>query len=52
MNWNPVWDVMTAVERTALWYKTFYESGKVKSREDLHMYIEDARCANIPWVKE
>jgi len=52
MQWKPVWDGKTAVEKTALWYRAFYESNEVQSLEDLYKYITDAKCKHIVWAEE
>lgn len=52
LQWSPVWSGKTAVEKTTLWYRTFYESNKVKSMEDLHSYIADAKNKNSVWAEE
>ena len=50
--WTPIWDRNTAVEKTALWYRAFYESNKVNSLADLQSYIADAKSKNISWAEE
>jgi CDP-glucose 4,6-dehydratase len=52
MQWTPVWDGKTAVEKTALWYRAFYESNEVRSLEDLHSYIAGAKSKHISWAEE
>jgi CDP-glucose 4,6-dehydratase len=52
LQWRPVWVRKTAVAKTALWYRAFYESNEVKSMEDLHSYIADAKSKNIVWTEE
>ena len=52
LQWRPVWVGKTAVEKTALWYRAFYESNEVKSMEDLHSYIADAKNKNLVWTEE
>ena len=52
LQWRPVWVGKTAVEKTALWYRAFYESNEVKSMEDLHSYIADAKNKNLVWTDE
>lgn len=52
MQWEPVWDGKTAVEKTALWYRAFYESNEVQSLEDFHSYIADAKSKHISWAEE
>jgi CDP-glucose 4,6-dehydratase len=39
LKWTPVWTGQTAVEKTAHWYRTFYESGRIQSPEDLESYL-------------
>lgn len=52
LEWIPVWDRKTAIEKTALWYRTFYESGKVISLEDLGSYVAAAKSKQISWAEE
>jgi CDP-glucose 4,6-dehydratase len=52
LQWKPVWDGKTAIKKTALWYSKFYESGAVRSLEDLDNYISDANRKGITWVAE
>jgi len=49
MQWEPVWDGKSAVEKTILWYRAFYESHKVQSLEDLKSYVTDAKRRHILW---
>lgn len=52
LQWLPLWDGKTAVEKTVQWYKAFYEAGKVKTLEDLDSYIADAKNKRISWAHE
>ncbi len=52
LQWTPIWDGKTAVEKTALWYKAFYESNEVRSIKDLSSYIVDAKSKHLSWAKE
>lgn len=52
LRWTPVWDLKTSVEKTFQWYRSYYESQKVKSFEDIHQYILDAKNKKMPWVKK
>jgi CDP-glucose 4,6-dehydratase len=51
LGWQPVWDVRTAIEKTAAWYKSFYHSNVVRTPEDLAGYIEDAGKKNLNWTR-
>ena len=50
LKWTPVWNVQKAIERTALWYKTFYSDGGIVSKEDLAGYISDATRQAATWT--
>ncbi len=52
MQWKPVWDSNTAVEKTALWYRAFYESKEVSSLDDINSYIAEAKRKHILWTEE
>lgn len=47
LKWSPAWNGTTAVEKTTSWYKAYYESGKLLSREHLEQYINDAKSQHI-----
>ena len=48
--WRPVWNIDTALARTADWYRRFHESGQVNSVDDLAAYIVDARRLGLEWA--
>jgi len=48
--WRPVWDIETALARTAIWYRNFHESGRVDSTDDLAAYVTDARRHGLKWA--
>jgi CDP-glucose 4,6-dehydratase len=49
LGWRPVWDWSVAVERTARWYRRYYETGASSSREDLRVYNVEARRRGYDW---
>jgi len=51
LKWRPVWDAMTAVEKTILWYRGFYEGGRVASADDLQSYLADACRRKLVWAE-
>lgn len=51
LKWSPVWDGTETIKKTALWYKNFYESGKILSIDHFDRYIDDAQCKNIAWAE-
>jgi CDP-glucose 4,6-dehydratase len=52
LQWAPIWGGKTAVEKTARWYRAFYESNVVQSMENLHRYIADAQKKHIAWAEK
>jgi CDP-glucose 4,6-dehydratase len=51
LNWETIWDINTAIEKTATWYKSYYEKMEILSNEDLNNYIKDAKKKNIIWAR-
>ncbi len=50
LGWSPVWNIEKAILKTTTWYKAFYESGHIQSREDLESYIVDGQNKLAAWV--
>jgi CDP-glucose 4,6-dehydratase len=50
LGWRPVWRWGEAVDRTAAWYRTFVESGRLNTADDLDEYVFAARAAGMEWV--
>jgi CDP-glucose 4,6-dehydratase len=50
LKWESVWGTSTAFAKTAQWYKEYYESGHVRSEEQLTEYITAANQKQISWV--
>ncbi len=50
LKWKSVWDSSTTFAKTAQWYKEYYESGHVRSEEQLAEYITDAKHNQISWA--
>lgn len=50
LQWNPVWNVNSAIAKTAEWYKSFYKNKQVRSVENLREYLADARQKNLAWI--
>jgi len=48
--WHPVWNLDSALARTANWYRHFHESGQVGSADDLVAYIGHARRLDLEWT--
>jgi CDP-glucose 4,6-dehydratase len=51
LGWHPVWNADVTIEHTIDWYRAFHESGKLRSVDDLHDYITDARSAGLEWAR-
>lgn len=50
LGWQSVWQLESALAATAEWYRQFYETGQVVSREQLKDYIAAARAAGLSWA--
>ena len=51
LKWKDVWDSETTLEKTAKWYKAYYENnGEILTQSDLENYIRDARMSEIEWA--
>lgn len=50
LNWQPVWNIDSTVEKTAEWYKQWLNTGNVISRQQLANYASDASYAEIEWT--
>lgn len=48
--WRPVWNIDTALAKTADWYRRFHESTQVDSRSNLVAYVDDARHLGLSWT--
>ncbi len=50
LNWSPVWNMDTAIEKTADWYKAFYKDGGLQTKDNLDSYINDAISQQMGWA--
>ncbi len=50
LGWKPIWNADAMIERTALWYRGYYETGRLGSTGDLDAFVEAARQADIGWA--
>jgi CDP-glucose 4,6-dehydratase len=50
LGWQPVWRWDEAVDQTAAWYVAFDQS-KVITREQLNMFVSDARARGCSWTR-
>jgi len=50
LQWRPVWDLSTTLQRSAWWYRRQHEQGTLSSHDDLHQYVADARDRGLAWA--
>lgn len=50
LKWKGVWNSQITFEKTANWYKEFYENSKVLTQDDLNSYIKDANKIKMEWA--
>ena len=51
LGWQSVWNLDTALQKTADWYRTFLNSKTVISTQQLAQYVEAASKAQVKWVQ-
>lgn len=51
LKWKGIWDTEETFAKTAVWYREFYESGKIISEEQLADYINEACKKDMAWIK-
>ena len=47
LGWKSVWNSLTAFEKTAGWYREFYDSGSMISHQNLSDYTESAKQLSV-----
>ena len=50
LNWRPVWNSSTTFGNVVKWYREFYESDRVLSKEQLFEYTKEAKQKQVPWA--
>ncbi len=50
LGWKPVWSIDEGVAKTAQWYQSFYQDGRVISREQLNQYLNAAVTGRQTWT--
>ena len=48
--WHPVWNLNSALEYTAAWYRNYHENNRIGSVDDLTRYVSDARQLGLQWA--
>lgn len=50
LNWQPLWDVERAINKTSSWYRDFVEEKAVNTEADLEEYISEAQHKKYVWT--
>jgi CDP-glucose 4,6-dehydratase len=50
LNWQPVWNSSITFGKVVKWYREFYESDRVLSKDQLFEYIKEAKQKKIHWA--
>lgn len=50
LGWRPVWRTPAMIRKTVQWYRSFYETGRALSSEQLLAYIDDAETNSLAWA--
>ena len=51
LKWNSVWDSEKTFEVMTKWYKSYYESNTVLTKENLIGFIADAKAKKLEWAE-
>jgi CDP-glucose 4,6-dehydratase len=51
LRWEPVWDIATALERTADWYRAWYDRGELLSERQIDEYTAQAASRAAVWAR-
>lgn len=52
LQWRPVWSAPIAVEKTAAWYRAYYDNADIISELQIRSYIEDAISKKLAWAEQ
>ena len=50
LGWKAVWTAEDTLRHTIMWYRAYYEDGRLNSIQDLQDYIAAARTAELAWA--
>lgn len=50
LGWHPVWNSARMIERSASWYRAWYENQSVQTESDLADYVRDAKSQSLAWA--
>lgn len=50
LNWYPIWDMDTAIQKTAAWYQLYYGQNKIATGDQLDDYVNTAREEKQVWT--
>lgn len=50
LGWRPVWNAEQMIERTADWYREFYQSGTIRTEQDLSAFVSCAQQNHHVWA--
>ena len=51
LEWHPVWDSQVAFNKTFEWYKSYYETSKVKTLDQIEEYTSLAKLNKVKWAE-
>ncbi|MCO4782088.1 MAG: CDP-glucose 4,6-dehydratase [Candidatus Cloacimonetes bacterium] len=51
LKWHTVWDLDQTFEKTIQWYKNYYESKSIHTKDQIHQYVSDATKKKLSWTQ-
>ena len=50
LKWKGIWDAENTFEKTAAWYREFYENNRIISEEQLEDFFDEAIIKKVEWA--
>jgi len=51
LGWRPAWGLEETLRETVLWYRAFYEEGRVLTEEQIERYVASAAARGCGWAE-
>lgn len=50
LGWRPLWNSTESIQKTAEWYRAYYEKGSLLTEKHLNEYVQLAAAQNTIWI--
>ena len=49
LHWQPIWELKETVEHTIAWYKTWHDTKRVLTKDQIIQYGQEAELKQLSW---